>query len=646
MPPELFDAETEDVLRMRIVELGIPWWQFVRSEEYAAWLATHPLAASVWDETKHPRHPAGSELGGEFAAKVTVDYAPARVTFDDWAAGMEQWYTEKEGFPPDYFEQNKADLWRQYEESVTKGGAELRNRLALTGVDGVRMRPELSSAAGGDLDALMDPERTHAPDFDVSMPADPAAHPDDRPGFTVWTFEDGTIQVEDIIDIGDTAYFPGGPESETAMNYTKLIDAARGQTAADDSPITIYRGMSDREINAWDAGEEIPAGKFFTNQPTASYAQDIPGEPPTLQTFSVPRSLLIEVAPGEFQLRQKARMRNGKIEALTAAYDETKHPRYVKGTKTAGKVKGGRFSPKGTAAQKDGTPEDEQAKPKEQGTDIVTVLDQAALKQTLAKANEPPPAAFEWPPPLPETDKALGLNGATDVRELPHVMVNGLYTPERLALHDDIVGKFLAQSGMVKQEHPTALFMAGGSGAGKSSILGTQLTDGSGRFEGGIMEDIPENAVYVNPDNIKELLPEYQKMIDAGDPAAASFVHEESSTIAKELLSDAYERGYNVVVDGTGDSGVGKFYEKVQKAEATGRSTRVVMVDIPTEMAVARAKERAKGSGRMVPVSEIRLVHKNVAANFAQWHAQVDDWELWDNHRDHDPRLVAKRKPG
>lgn len=69
------------------------------------------------------------------------------------------------------------------------------------------------------------------------------------------------------------------------------------------------------------------------------------------------------------------------------------------------------------------------------------------------------------------------------------------------------------------------------------------------------------------------------------------------------------------------------------------------MVDIPTETAIQRAMERAKKSGRMVPESEIRLVHKNVSANFIQWRDKVADWELWDNSGEHNPHIVAKRKP-
>lgn len=364
-------------------------------------------------------------------------------------------------------------------------------------------------------------------------------------------------------------------------------------------------------------------------------------------------NVLVEVSI-EDRLAELRRDRRAMLAAGTRMFDETKVKRYGKGTKTAGKVKGGRFAPKETA-ETTGAPadEDEPVKDGQRDGTVVTVADRATYARVINKMNEPMPAAFEWPPPTAETDAALGFNGATDVRELVTVPSNlpleeRPYLPERLAHHDAIIAHFFAQSGMVEQEEPFTLFMAGGSGAGKSSILGKQLTDGSGNFEGGVLkmgDDIPMNAVYINPDDIKEMLPEYQAMIERGDPAAASFVHEESSVISKRLLDEANKRGYNVVLDGTGDSKVGKFYSKVQAAESLGRGTRVVLVDIPTEMAIDRAMKRAETSGRMVPESEIRLVHKNVSANFDQWKDTVDDWELWDNSADHDPKRVAHRRP-
>lgn len=119
--------------------------------------------------------------------------------------------------------------------------------------------------------------------------------------------------------------------------------------------------------------------------------------------------------------------------------------------------------------------------------------------------------------------------------------------------------------------------------------------------------------------------------------------------MAAKALAAANDRGVNVVVDGTGDSGGTKFLDKVKAAEALGRNTKVVMVDIPTEEAIARAAARAANPAspsykRHVNENEIRRVHASVADRHLQWRDQVDNWEVWDNTGE--PKLIARRVNG
>lgn len=284
------------------------------------------------------------------------------------------------------------------------------------------------------------------------------------------------------------------------------------------------------------------------------------------------------------------------VVAAARSFDETKIRRWPKGTKESGKVGGGRFAPK------------------------------EATGGPAADGKAAGPPASEHAPEKGDVARKL-LGDAADTQAL-HTK-GGRYTPERLALHDEIIGHFLAAANGQKADHPVTLFMAGGSGAGKSSILAS-------------LKDVPENAVLINPDEIKAMLPEYQQMLAGGDAYAAWGTHEESSDIAKKLLATVNERGYNSIVDGTGDSEPGKFLGKIEAANMGGRHARVVLVDIPTDTAVERAMKRAERTGRMVPEGEIRRVHRSVAANFADWQEKVDDWELWAN--DDKPKRIAYRK--
>ncbi len=324
-----------------------------------------PLQGGAFDESKHPRHPEGDKRGGEFApkdhyygvrlvpgggfqpyrltrgytkrespagrydfgsvhediadataearaafeAEERIDWSRARAEFGKWEAEMSEWYTQQQGFPPDYFPKQSRDMWQNYQEGVLAQANVISQRLSETGAD-FRLEPQLNSAPGGELDQLMDTAGQLTPDFQVELPRDPDGY---APGFTIWTHGDGPIEVEDVLDIMDTDYFPAGPDSELVTQYVALVDAARGLPDPTGF-VTLHRGMSDAEFDAWGGGSEIPPGKFFTSIPTVQYAMDRSGAPPALYTFKVPRAMVVEIGPNEYQLKKRGRMRDGRIE--------------------------------------------------------------------------------------------------------------------------------------------------------------------------------------------------------------------------------------------------------------------------------------------------------------------------------------------
>ena len=300
-------------------------------------------------------------------------------------------------------------------------------------------------------------------------------------------------------------------------------------------------------------------------------------------------------------------------------FDETKIKRYGKGTKTSGKVKGGRFAPKAATEQQGPSSDEERAK--------------QTAAQTDGEAGKE--AAAPTAPPAHNVEKgevAQRLLGDFKDTQALYTDGKGRYTPERLALHDEIIDRFLEASGEKPQEKPTSLFMAGGTAAGKTTIL-DQFDD-----------EVP-NAVIINPDDIKAMLPEYSAMLEGGDEYAATGTHEESSDIAKKLLETTNAKKYNAIIDGTGDSEPGKFESKVKAAQMEGRNAKVVLVDIPTDLAVERSMERAKKTGRMVPEKTIREIHATVARRHADWVEDVDNWEVWANETE-PPTKIAERSSG
>lgn len=225
-----------------------------------------------------------------------------------------------------------------------------------------------------------------------------------------------------------------------------------------------------------------------------------------------------------------------------------------------------------------------------------------------------------------------------DTQAIYSTVINGTryYSQGRLERHDAVISRFLANATPVDQ--PTALFLSGGTGSGKSSTIeqlgftknGTYYTDQRG-----------QNWVIVNPDLLKEPLPEFKAMHARGDAYAAFGVHEESSDIAKKLVRRAYESKVNVIIDGTGDSGPGKdgelgnFLKKIKEAKDYGYTTRVEMVDLPTNIAIERMVKRGDDPGtdhgRYIATSLLKEMHSGAAARHRDWRdsSLVDSWQVW-----------------
>jgi len=176
---------------------------------------------------------------------------------------------------------------------------------------------------------------------------------------------------------------------------------------------------------------------------------------------------------------------------------------------------------------------------------------------------------------------------------------DGSFTPERQALHNKIKEKILAGRTPVKD--PVAYMMGGGPAAGKSSMLRS----------GGVK--VPENTVLIDSDAIKAELPEYQEMTAAKDTNAATFVHEESSYLSKEILKEASSAKYNIMLDGTGDNGIKSLTAKIEMMRAGGQKVVGMYATCSTDDAVSRSMSRAEKTGRYVPEAFIREIHAAVS---------------------------------
>lgn len=207
----------------------------------------------------------------------------------------------------------------------------------------------------------------------------------------------------------------------------------------------------------------------------------------------------------------------------------------------------------------------------------------------------------------------------------------GNWTPEREVLHGAIIAKYLGQAKPHKK--PVMYLMGGGTASGKSHVMKQGL--------------IHTKGVKVDADEIKALLPEYRQAMETGKHAksAATYVHKESNYLAEKILAAVADNGSSVVLDGTGDGNWGKIHARIDAARRNGMPVRADFVTVPTKVAIARAKKRAKETGRHVPTDFIHFIHERISQQVPEAIEKgiYDRFRLWDNSGKQ-PILVAEAK--
>jgi hypothetical protein len=177
--------------------------------------------------------------------------------------------------------------------------------------------------------------------------------------------------------------------------------------------------------------------------------------------------------------------------------------------------------------------------------------------------------------------------------------------PDKKLLEFDPNGAFLEPD---PDGQPKTLFSGGGYAAGKGASL-ARLGD----------DEKPRNAILLDPDRIKALLPEFHDGLDSDDPEANLHVYREAWEIAQEVQRRAQAKKLNMVVDGISDTTVEEIDSRVQSFLDHGYKVHMVYTDIPTEEAISRAAGRAAGAKadsdrRHIPDTIMRAVHRDVAA--------------------------------
>lgn len=181
-----------------------------------------------------------------------------------------------------------------------------------------------------------------------------------------------------------------------------------------------------------------------------------------------------------------------------------------------------------------------------------------------------------------------------------------LQSPGRTAYERKVIASELKGATVGDQ----AVFMSGGPASGKTSLLKKQFGDAEG-------------FAVIDPDRIKDYDPVMRIAVAMGMRQAAALAHENSSRLSKEVYAAARDRGFNVLMDGTG-ANAGKYIGQMQELKGKGYQITLLAQHVPEEVGVKRALARADRTGRYVPREFIQHAYEVIPGNFERI-AQVAD---------------------
>jgi hypothetical protein len=179
-----------------------------------------------------------------------------------------------------------------------------------------------------------------------------------------------------------------------------------------------------------------------------------------------------------------------------------------------------------------------------------------------------------------------------DIRPLLDYSWHGTYKHERLRVQDEIIHK-LCSNQSKSSLLPWVVFTAGAMGAGKGFV--TRWMDQKGYFP-------LKEFVVVDPDQVRQMLPEWDKYVAHDPEAAGDKTQKEAGQIAEILGYKALRESHRLIFDGSLRDA--DWYVKyLQKLREQFPGVRIMILHVMSEQeeVLRRAEERGKQTGRVVP---------------------------------------------
>lgn len=309
-------------------------------------------------------------------------------------------------------------------------------------------------------------------------------------------------------------------------------------------------------------------------------------------------------------------------------WDESQHPRIPSGSGGGEFTEGGGG---GGGESEDKPPRD--GKPgkgasdlfhSEQKVDVNAIIDKhPGAREAIAQAREKLKSVVPTGAPLSQGG---------------HMLPGGAYAPARRELHKQIVKKLFTPEAVAAAtpkagDAPRLDILGGRGGSGKSWFTKSGVVDG-------------KSAIYINGDDFKEALPEYQGW-------NAAQLHEESSYLGNLAERYARVRNLNIIHDATMRSSgsnarltkrLEEWYFLQKDFKTNGYKVNGYYMHASPQTAADRAVGRFMNSGRFVPPEYIASSTTNEAV-FDSLRGKFDDWKVYDNNAsDFTPKLYAQKQ--
>lgn len=216
-------------------------------------------------------------------------------------------------------------------------------------------------------------------------------------------------------------------------------------------------------------------------------------------------------------------------------------------------------------------------------------------------------------------------------------------TPERKKLHQQIIDKLSHKPSVPEDKKPVAILTMGIPGSGKSAMVRGQLKD---------------DFVLLDPDSVREHIPEFHEAVDEGAKDAALRVERESVYVAKRLRNHSIKERKNILLNGMGND-PHQYAETIKHLKKQGYHVQLMMPHCSAKKAIERAKKEGEKTGRWVAPETIAEGSHHAPYSFAALAEKCDDAYLinadkekpsvaWSKEGEeetaHDPSFVKKFK--